>query len=150
MYQSRTTVLLAAGFILAGCGTSDPNEASSTWVLQSVAAEAVPARLHAESPLLVLSDTLYFDVHDSDFQGPLVRSVRWVGLPGEPPSRGNTLFHYERVADQITIRVTCPPNADCLIDERHGAFSADRLSLEQVPSVYGGPFRSPMVYQRVR
>ena len=151
MYHSRTTVSLAASLVLAGCGTSDPNEASSTWVLQSIAGQEMPARMHAdESPLLVLSDTLYFDVHDSDFRGPLVRSVRWVGLPDGPPSRWNTLFRYARVADEITIRLTCPPDADCAIDERHGEFASDLLSLEHAPAGYGRPFRSPLVYQRVR
>jgi hypothetical protein len=150
MHCSRTFASLSVSVALAGCGTSDPNESSSTWVLESVAGQEMPARIHDdESPLLVLSDTLYFDVHDSDFRGPLVRSVRWIGLPDGPPSRGNTLFHYDRVADQITIRVTCPPNADCLVDERHGEFSADLLSLAHAPSAYGRPFRSPLVYQRV-
>ena len=150
MSHSRTTVSLAASLVFAGCGT-DPNEASSIWVLQSVAGQEMPARIHAdESPLLVLSDTLYFDVQDSDFQGPLMRSVRWIGLPDGPPSRGNTVYRYERVADQITIRLTCPPNADCAIDERHGEFATDLLSLEHTPSGYGRPFRSPLVYQRVR
>jgi hypothetical protein len=150
MYFSRPLASLIACFALAGCGTTDPNQSTSTWMLQSVAGQSMPALLHDESNLLVLSDTLYFDVRDSHFRGPLLRSVRWVGVTDGPPARGNTLFHYERDGDQITIRVTCPPNADCLVDERRGEFAADVLTLEPVPSGFGRSFRSPLVYQRVR
>ncbi len=151
MSDSRPIAGLLAALVFAGCDVSGPGGSGGTWVLRSVAGEAMPARIHAdESPLLVRADTLYVGVHDSRFRGPLARFVRWVALPGGPPSRSNTLYRYERVGDQVTLRLTCPSIADCAIDQRRGAFSADILTLEHTPSGYGRPFRSPLVYQRVR
>jgi hypothetical protein len=142
-------VLLVLG--LSGCESSSgpTGGISGTWVLRSVAGASLPALVSEGSNLLVLSDTLIFEFHHAALF-PLVLSQRRVGVPGGPPSATSLLYHLELDGSRVTLRLRCPPDTDCLIDERRGEIDGATLTLHYTPAGTIPSFRSPLVYQRVR
>jgi len=143
-------VLLSLG--LSGCeSTSEPAQGlAGTWVLRTVAGDPLPALiLSGGSPWLVLSDTLEFGVLDPRFASPLARTTRHVGAPGNPTASGTGLYSYVRNGDELRMLYACPPDAICAPDEREGEIRGSTMTLTHVPQL-NLPFRSPLVYQRVR
>ena len=141
--------LIALG--LSGCeSSSGPSEDAETWVLRSVAGAELPALVSDLSNLLVLSDTLTLGFrHPTLLTGIGAISSRRIGVAGGPPSASSGLYHLERDGNQVTLRIACPPNADCLFDERRGEIDGDTMTLSYTPSGISS-FRSPLIYQRVR
>lgn len=153
MHQRSAILWVLATLGLSGCESSSgpTGGVAGTWVLHTVAGSSLPALVSDGSNLLVFSDTLTFGFHyPAIFIGPLVLSHRRIGVPGGPPSATSGLYHLELDGSRITLRSTCPPDADCLLDERQGEVDATTLTLDYTPSGTIRSLRSPLVYQRVR
>jgi hypothetical protein len=149
---ARIPVLLMCAGLAAACDEPlGPNDIVGTYVLQTVAGEALPAIVDSNSYdfLRVVADTLRFTADGRGTRAEVVESEPSNGGAPTGPMRWEQSFRFSVAHGWIAITFDCPPNALCAAPPHVVArptangLRVDFALTSRVPQTYAGLTSSP-------
>ena len=113
---ARAITLLCTATSLACSDSLSPGDVLGTYVLRSVAGDALPTLLYTTEfvKIRVFADTLRFTLDGRGSINTLRESEPVNGDGPTEPFRWQTGFSYQLVDDRIEVAFDCPPNASCV------------------------------------
>ena len=113
---ARTITLLCAAIPLACSDSLAPGDVLGTYVLRSVAGDALPTLLYTTEfvKIRVFADTLRFTLDGRGSINTLRESEPVKGDGPTEPFRWQEAFSYKIIEDRIEVAFDCPPNANCV------------------------------------